>query len=167
MRIVSYIILGILILVFFTSLNNYNTGVDIVDYQLRSFYHANFEHLAANAISFISLSFIEDIVGSARFLFMMIFIWIVSSFLLYLYQKIFPSRKIYTVGFSGVIFGLMVVYFTLLNQSPGITMLGLIISILPQLVVPGISTEGHICGIIAGVIYVLLFPIDNRLKIRR
>jgi rhomboid domain-containing protein 1 len=75
---------------------------------------------------------------------------------------VIPSRKIYTVGFSGVIFGLLVLYYSLLNQSPGVTLIGLIISIIPQLTIPGISSEGHFAGIIAGVMYILLFPIKNK-----
>lgn len=157
MRIVSYIILGIIVIVFFTKLNFYNTNYEILNYPLRAFYHANISHLFANAISFYSLSFIEDIMGSAKFLFAMLFIWIVSSIMLYVYHRIFPSRKVLTVGFSGVIFGLIVIYYTLLNNAPGITTLGLIVSILPQLLVPGISFEGHVCGILAGVLYVLIF----------
>ena len=161
MRIVSIIILGIIVIVFFTSLNSFNTGKDIIDYHLRSFYHANIGHLLANAVSFYSLSFIENIMGSPQFLLAMVFIWIVSSMLLYLYHLIVPSRKVYTVGFSAVIFGLIVIYFSLLNKSPGITMVGLIISILPQILVPGISYEGHICGVIAGILYVLIFPVKK------
>jgi membrane associated rhomboid family serine protease len=161
MRIVSCIILGIIIIVFFTSLNNFNTGKDIIDYPLRAFYHANIEHLLANAVSLYTLSFIENVMGSPQFLIAMVFIWIVSSMLLYVYHLIFPSRKIYTIGFSGVIFGLIIIYFSLLNKGAGITIAGLVISILPQILVPGISWEGHICGIIAGFIYILLFPVTK------
>lgn len=164
MRIVSYIILGIMVIVFFTSLNLYSTKSDIVDYPLRAFYHANISHLIANAISFYSLSFIEDSMGSMRFLFAMIFIWIVSSFILYGIHKAMPSRKKLTVGFSGVIFGLIVIYYTMLNKSPGITFAGLLISILPQLLAPGISFEGHLSGIIAGIIYVVIFPVKKSIK---
>lgn len=153
--------LGIIVVIFFTPVNFYDTGKDIIDYPLRSFYHANIAHLVANGISLYSLSFIENVIGSTQFFFAIIFIWIVSSLLLYLTHKIFPSRKVYTVGFSAVIFGLIVVYFTLLNQSPAVTLTGLVISIIPQLAVPGISFEGHLCGIVAGIIYVLLFPVKK------
>ena len=121
MRIVSYIILGIIVLVYFSSLNMYDTGSEFLNYQLRTAYHANTEHLLANAVSFFALSFMEDVIGSKQFLIAIIFIWIVSSTLLYLYHKIFPSRKVYTVGFSGVIFGLFVVYYSLLGSSTSVT----------------------------------------------
>lgn len=162
MRIVSYIILGIIILVFF-SVNNYSSGNDLIDYPLRSFYHADMSHLIANGISFLALSFMEEIIGWDQLLLAILFIWIFSSILLYLYHFLFPSRKVYTVGFSGVIFGLIVVYYSLLGQSAGVNILGLIISILPQLTMIGISFEGHLAGIIAGVLYIMLFPpVDKR-----
>lgn len=161
MRIVSYIILGIIVIIFFTKLNNFNTGNELLNYHLRSLYHANMSHLIANGVSFYALSFIENIMGSAQFLFAMIFIWIASSILLYLYHLFVPSRKVYTIGFSAVVFGLIVIYYSLLGTSPGITLAGLAISILPQILVPGISYEGHICGVIAGVLYVMLFPVGK------
>ena len=161
MQYLSYIILGMMILIYFSSLNFYDTNNEALNYLARSFYHANLEHLIANGVSFYMLSPIENTMGTGPFLFMLIFIWVVSSMLLYLYHSIFPSRKVYTVGFSAVIFGMFVVYYTLLNKSPGVTVAGLLISIVPQLFVPGISYEGHICGIIAGLIYVLLFPVDK------
>lgn len=160
MNILTYIILAILIIIFFT-MDFYDSGYDIIDYPIRAFYHADIDHLIANSISLYSLSFIENIIGTAQFLFAITFIWIVSSMLLYIEHIILPSRKVYTVGFSGVIFGLIVIYFTLLNQSPAITFTGLTISILPQLFVHGISFEGHLFGIIAGILYVILFPVNK------
>ncbi|XWV24766.1 mg642 protein [Tupanvirus deep ocean] len=162
MRIITYIILGIIVLIFFSSFNFYDTGYDIVDYPLRSFYHANTSHLIANGISLFALSFMEEIIGWDQFLLAILFIWIVSSILLYIIHIIFPSRKIYTVGFSAVIFGLIVIYYSLLNQSAAVTLAGLVISILPQLAIRGISFEGHLAGIIAGVIYVVLFPVKRK-----
>jgi rhomboid domain-containing protein 1 len=164
MNIVTYIILGILITLFFVMKKFYDTGYDIIDYPLHSLYHANLEHLIANGISFYSLSFIEGIMGSKQFLFAIVFIWIVSSILLYIEHTIVRSRKVYTVGFSAVIFGLIVVYYSLLNQSPAITFTGLTISILPQLFVPNVSFDGHMCGIIAGILYVFLFPVNKKIN---
>lgn len=157
MRTVTYIILAIMAIVFFTSLNHYDINNDLLNYQLRTMYHANMEHLVANAISFFFLSSIENIIGSGQFLIAIAFIWILSGLMLYFVHWVFPSRKVYTVGFSGVVFGLFVVYFYLLSKSPLASVAGLVISILPQLFVRGISFEGHLTGIIAGIIYVLIF----------
>lgn len=161
MKLVTYIILGIIVIIYMSPLNFYNTENELVNYAIRPFYHANLTHLLANSISLYNLSFMEDVIGQSRFFFAMIFIWIVSTIILYLIHMMVPSRKIYTVGFSGVIFGLIVIYYSLLNQNPGVTLAGLTISILPQLAIPGISFEGHLSGIIAGVLYVILFPLKH------
>ncbi|AEX61833.1 putative rhomboid protein [Megavirus courdo7] len=150
-----------MVVIYFSPANFYDTSNELVNYSLRTYYHANIEHLIANSISLYYLSFLEDLLGHTQFAIAIIFIWLVSSMILYIIHAIMPSRKVYTVGFSGVIFGLIVIYYFSLNQNPGITMTGLIISILPQLVVPGISFEGHLSGIIAGVIYVTLFPVKK------
>lgn len=164
---VSYIILAIMFLVYLTPLNNLNLSSDLLNYPLRAFQHANIQHIGANAISFFSLSFMESIMGHGNYLMAIIFIWLVSSFLLYGYHKLVPSRKVKTVGFSGVIFGLIVVYYSLLGTSTAITLAGLAVSIIPQLVVPNISWEGHICGIIAGFLYVKFFPIKAMAQINK
>ena len=91
------------------------------------------------------------------------FIWIVSSVLLYIYHIIFPSRKVYTVGFSGVIFGLIVVFYSLMNYSHREMLLPLAAAIVPQLFTLGISYEGHIAGIIAGFLYLYFFPFSKTL----
>lgn len=160
MRVVSYTIIAILLITYFT-INMRSTGNDLIDYPLRNIYHADLYHLLANSVSFFALSFMEEIIGWQKFLFAIIFIWVLSSVILYAIHALFPSRKVVTVGFSGVIFGLAVIYYTLLGQSTYVNAIGLFASIVPQLMVPGISFEGHLSGIIAGFIYVWLFPVDK------
>lgn len=166
MRVVTITILAILVLVYLSPINFYDTGLELFDYQIRAFYHANMTHLLANSISFLVLSTMEDSLGWKNYLFMIIFIWLTSSTILYLIHIVFPSRKVYTVGFSGVIFGMIVVYFTMLGANTGLAIGGLLISILPQLFIPGVSFEGHLAGIVAGLFYVLLFPTDKKLTSR-
>ena len=163
MRVFTIIILIIIAIIFSTNIQ-YNTGQDAIDYPIRAFYHADLQHLLANGISLYNLSFMEDVLGRTKFLSAILFIWIVSSLLLYLFHTLIPSRKVYTIGFSGVIFGLIVVYFSLLGNK-NIGLAGLIISILPQIFVPGISFEGHLAGIISGIIYITIFPLNKTLKI--
>lgn len=157
MQIVSYIIIGIIIIIFITPLNNTNTTNEILNYLLHTAYHANISHIVANILTFYGLSFIENIMGHYTFLLAILFIWIVSSIMLYTYHSLFPSRKVYTIGFSGVIYGLIVVYISLLGKESDISIFDLIGSLIPQLFVPHISTEGHFFGIIAGFLYVMLF----------
>ena len=48
-----------------------------------------------------------------------------------------------------------------LGKNKGITIAGLLLSIIPQLFVPGISYEGHICGVIAGFAYIAYVHAKN------
>ena len=156
MDLVTISILAILFLVYFTA-NNKNTGNEVLNYHLRTAYHADLRHLAANSISFFALSNLERAIGWDKYLGAVIFIWVVSSMLLYVYHVMFPSRKIYTIGFSSVVFGLTVVYAATLKNNPGMSIAGLVATIVPQIFVPGISFEGHAAGIIAGIIFISLF----------
>lgn len=163
MRVVTITIIGLMVLIYISPFNMHDFGPLIIDAPSRTFYHANWEHLIANSISFFALSFMEEKLGSVRYLFAILFIWVVSTLILYTIFWIFPSRRAYTVGFSGVVFGLSVLYFTMLGASPGISILGLAVTLIPQLFVPGISWEGHLAGIIAGLLYVLIFPFHERI----
>lgn len=163
-RLVTYIIIVIIAMVFLLMPSCYDTKVELLNYLVRSFCHADAQHLLINAISFYNLTYIESAIGSAQFGFAIFFIWIVSSVLLWLVHKMIPSRKVTTVGFSGVIFGLIIVYFNLLGTNSTITIVGLLVSIIPQFFMPRISFEGHLCGIVAGVIYCLLFKPKQHLK---
>lgn len=155
--ILTYVIIFILVLIFFSGINYYNTQNEPTNYILRSLYHANIEHLAINMFSLYNLSYVETAVGRTQFVFAIVFIWLVSSLLLYFIHIIFPSRKVYTVGFSGVIFGLAVVFYSLLGETTTITLTRLLVGIIPQFFMQGISFEGHLSGIIAGVLYVIFF----------
>lgn len=157
MYVVTFVILGILFLVYLSALNLKDTGVEFFDYYLRVGYHVNMSHLLANAVSFIILSPMEEILGWQKFLFAIIFIWLISTLILYTIHVVIPSRKIPTVGFSGVIFGLMVIYLSLLNKDQMLSIVALVASIIPQIFVKGISFEGHLSGIIAGFIFVKFF----------
>ena len=141
---------------FFTKMGS--TNYTYVNYLLRDLYHANLIHLISNMLSFYFLSPLEDIMGHGRYLFSIIFIWILSTTIFYFYQKTTGQMDKITVGFSGVIFGLFVVYLSYLGRGASKYNIGILIAILaPQFFMPGISVSGHICGMIAGFIYVALF----------
>lgn len=146
-----------MVIIFITPLNNSNTSSEIGNYLLRTAYHADLTHLLGNMLTFYGLSFIENVMGHYNFLIAVLFIWIVSSIMLYTYHSIFPSKKVYTIGFSGVIYGLIVVYISLLGNSSRISIIDLVGSLIPQLFIPQISIAGHFFGIVAGIFYVLIF----------
>jgi rhomboid domain-containing protein 1 len=131
-----------------------NTGLGPVDYTLRSFFHANLIHLAANLFTLWQLSDLAKSFTTQQFINLIIMLTILSSSILYLINYLIPSTKTITIGFSGVIFGLFVVSQKLSGYD--LTHIGTknIIQILPQLLIPGISFWGHLSGIISGFIYI-------------
>lgn len=157
MKWISYLIIFIMVIIFLSPYNFYDTSIEPVDYILRSTYHSNIEHLAINLFSLYNLSFIEEVIGGGPFLVAIIFIWLFSSILLYFYHKLVPSRKAYTVGFSGVIFGLVVIYYFLMDMEQTEMITHLLLAIVPQLFISGISIEGHISGIVSGFVFVGLY----------
>ena len=157
MYVVTYVILGILFLIYLSEYNMQDTGIEIYDYYIRTMYHVNMSHLLANSVSLIILSPMEDILGWQKFLFAIIFIWIISVFILIVIHQAVPSRKVPTYGFSGVIFGLMVIYLYLLNRDEMLSIVALVASVIPQIFIQGISFEGHLSGIIAGFMFVKFF----------
>lgn len=169
-RYITILIILILIVIYFT-VNFASTGIDFLDYQLRGLYHANLYHLLANSVSFIALSGLESAVGSMYYLLIIIFIFVVSNILLFILHAAVPNLKVLTVGFSGAVFGLAVVYaYVMSKRNRGnfiVLLLPLLISLVPQFFVPNISIEGHICGIIAGLLCVLIIKYVMKDKIIR
>lgn len=153
---ITIIILCTLILIFVFHLERESNN-EVLNYGLRAFYHANTQHLVANGISLVLLSTVETALGWQKFLSIILFLWVASTFFLYITHLIIPSIKVKTIGFSGVIYGLYVVYFSLLGQTKYVNLGILIASIVPQFFVKGISVEGHLCGILAGLVCVGLF----------
>lgn len=158
MKWVTYLIIGIMVLVFISPINFFDTGNDPVDYLLRTAYHANLTHLIVNMISFYYLSFIEVEIGWPLFIVAIVFIWIVSSMMLYFYHQFVPSQKVYTVGFSGVVFGLVVIYYFMMDIDRKPVFRDLFIGLVAQLFIPDISVAGHFFGIVAGFLFVGIFP---------
>lgn len=132
-----------------------DSGVGPIDYTLRSFFHANFLHLAANLFTLWQLSDLGKSFTTMQFINLIILLTIMSSLILYLINIIIPSTKTITVGFSGVIFGLFVISQKLSGHD--LTHIGTknFLEILPQLLIPGISFWGHLSGIISGFIYIM------------
>lgn len=160
MQKISIIIISIITLIFIFNIKLNNNTYDIINYATRSFYHADVGHLIANMFSLLSLSQIESKLGTFKYVELIFLLWIISSLLLLLIQK-FITKKVYTIGFSAVIYGMIVVYYVLFGIRSTQAATYLIISILPQLYIQGISFEGHLSGIIAGLICVKVLSLDK------
>ena len=124
-------------------------------YLVRSFQHANWFHLFANLWGLSQLSELEKKLPISTLIQLTLYSWIVTSLGLWFWHQLVGSNRV-TVGFSGVIFSLMVVlqYTRSLNWQYSVWYM--IREIVPQLLIPGISFWGHLIGILTGVGYIFL-----------
>lgn len=130
---------------------------------LRQLYHSlthgNLLHLAINLYTFYQLSILETQLGSKNYFILLIAILFLSSGIYLLMNKLLYGNKIVcSVGFSGVLFGLIVWSRFIMNGSFNTTDMKmlLVLLILPTLRNPQISFMGHLSGLLAGLI---LWPI--------
>lgn len=154
MQIITLIIIFIVTLIYFSRYNLKMFRGDLTNYMVGPLYHANMSHLLANMTSLFFLSRVEQSIGWGTYIEAILFIWVVSSLLLFTLHNLVPAMKVKTVGFSGIIFGLIVVNYVLSGMRSTTAAKYLILSIIPQIMIPNISVEGHFCGILAGLIYV-------------
>jgi len=125
---------------------------------LRTLAHGDFLHLLANLFGLWKVRGLSESFTWWQTLIMILFIWVASTLGLYLIKMIGGKGDgRITIGFSGVLFGLFVVYYYLQSNNMSGVLLTLFQGILPHLLVPGISFEGHLAGILAGWLYTTLF----------
>lgn len=154
------IIITIILFVIYFTVNKKRFSNKIIDNATSDLYHADMQHLIINLFSFILISPMETILGGKLFLLIIIFIWLVNTLIITLLQSTVPKFNRYSLGFSGVVIGLMVVYAWLLYKNKNTAYLNiglLLLSIIPQFFSKGISFEGHLSGFVAGLIAIFAF----------
>lgn len=154
MKIVSLIIAIFLIILHLTSNDDLPT-ICVNGFQnsmKRNFYHVDSSHLYINLLTFKIMSRIETQIGSQQYLMLLLSILIISTILDYVVTLIFPKLKC-SIGFSGILFGLLAWEMLTLNEfSPYIFILLAINVISPTVRNPSASLLGHGIGAIAGII---------------
>lgn len=123
--------------------------------------HGGFEHIAANLLSFINIgSYCELNTGKKPYSIAIFLSMLLSG----LFVTFFSDNYGYTVGFSGVVFGILGYFAVLLYRDDGqwdSSDLYLIARmIIPNIIIsfmPGVSLPGHAGGFLGGIIAGLLF----------
>jgi membrane associated rhomboid family serine protease len=137
--------------------------------------HGGWGHLIANTIPLLILGFLMTLLGMTRFITATAIIWIVGGFGTWL---IAPTGPV--IGASGLIMGylsfLIVFGFftrTFWQIAVGVVVFlyygTLLLGVFPFLVGPHVSWQGHLCGVVAGVLaaYTLSTPQRKRRELRR
>jgi len=136
-----------------------------------AWFHMGILHILLNMMSFLPLgSSLEKTLGTIRYAYLILLVSILNSFIhifisyLLFYNPFYSTSFIYecSVGFSGVIFTLLVIN---LHSSTEQTrsLFGIIkvpssfyawvLLVVLQLIMPGVSFLGHLSGIISGYLY--------------
>lgn len=125
-----------------------------LNYLLRVFFHGNLIHLTMNMITLWQLRRLSQLMSEKDFIKMLVFLWFFSSLFLYVINNVVPSTKSISIGFSGILFGMVLIMQFLYTKDLFNVSSGLILTIIPQLLIPQISFLGHLSGILAGILYV-------------
>ena len=116
------------------------------------FFHVDFLHITLNMISLLVIGrLVEPALGKARYLALFLVSGLGGSVAAYL----FANPQTASVGASGAIFGLFGAYFVIArraaaNTSGILVLIG--VNIAYSFIVPGISWQAHIGGLVTGVV---------------
>lgn len=124
-----------------------------------AFVHYDLIHILMNSASFWSLKLLEK-QGIFEYMKMIVIIAIAAGFLDSIIRRSFlPDREVYSIGFSGVVCGLMTIM-TLYTSSINFFGFNLPWSFAPffyilltQLIIPHASFIGHLSGVLVGFMY--------------
>ena len=125
-----------------------------------AFMHASLQHILANMYSFYNLgSYCEHFTTRMKYIVALIASLIGSSLMVLNYS----NPQVYTVGFSGVVFGVLGFYAVCLYKNDGRLdeyeknyLIRVILSNVIVSLMPGVSWQGHLGGFIGGFISALI-----------
>ena len=130
-------------------------GSDLLSTFSRNFIHVDPLHLIINLYGFYQLANLEFSLGSIHYLSLIFLLAIIQTILEHLYQTITPFPTNCSIGFSGILFGILTFIFFKKAINPKL-LLALFVSILSSSATdPQISLIGHLFGLIAGLLVVV------------
>lgn len=124
----------------------------IKDVFLSNFVHLDTAHLISNLYALYALSRVEKQMGYKSFIWLFIFILLLNTLLEFVVKKMFSNVNC-SIGFSGVLFGLMTWEITSNNEVDIQIILAIIATVLSSSFGKNnISLVGHFIGAISGII---------------
>ena len=112
---------------------------------IRMFLHADPVHLLLNLYGFYHISKALHLIDREHLIFPVVLINLILDYLVYGYGY---SRC--SIGFSGVIFGLITYLLLKISYSDLIFNVGLLLY--PSIIFPRISLSGHLIGVVSGLL---------------
>lgn len=135
-------------------------GKDIMSIFTSNFVHLDPYHLMSNLFALYALSRVEQQIGAKKFIGLIIFLLIFTTFVEVLVHKIYTQIPC-SIGFSGVLFGIMAWELVTNRELDLILVLAIIIMVaVPSIQSEKVSLLGHAVGAIGGAVGGLIW---NRL----
>jgi membrane associated rhomboid family serine protease len=126
-------------------------GKDLLSVFYSNFVHLELYHLIGNVIGLYVLSRVEEEIGAKKFAILISFLLIFNTIVESSIHKIFPNTTC-TIGFSGVIFGILTWELITTKQIDFLAILSLLSMILlPISHTSNVSLSSHIIGSIGGI----------------
>ena len=164
---VSLIIAILLVIINFGTQNNIANIANICENNFlnsifRNFYHVNTAHLIINLFSFYVLSEVEILIGSGQYIILLLTILLISSILDFIITLLFPNITC-SIGFSGILFGLLAWEMMALHNFNFFVLMLLIFNVItPTMINPRASLIGHSIGAFSGVIAFFFFTLSSK-----
>lgn len=134
-----------------TAIKTIPCGNDVMSSFFSNFVHVDSYHLMSNLIALYALSRVERDIGVKKFIGLILFLLIFNTIAETIIHKAYPQMKC-SIGFSGVLFGIMTWEIITKKDLDFILILSIVIMVIPSVQNPKVSFTGHAVGAIAGVI---------------
>lgn len=121
-----------------------------------TFVHGDIYHLLTNGITLYNLLDLENRLSPQMFLLVVVFLTVVTNFI----HKAIDDKC--SVGFSGVLFGLVTIRLGLDGFSTDMLIELAILLISPSLFSQNVSFTGHLAGVIAGLLLLVPLALNQR-----
>lgn len=137
-------------------------GKDILQVFMSNFVHIDTVHLISNLFALYAISRVEEHMGFQSFIWLVIFLLSFNTLVEYIAHKIWEDMKC-SIGFSGVLFGLMTWELITTRKLD----LELFLAIFVTVVAPSIDNEklslsGHAIGAVSGVLGGIIWKFINK-----
>lgn len=134
------------------------------DLFLTNFIHTDIWHLLTNLYGLAVISQIEEKIGTRKFMLLVSFNLVVFVTIDYFYRKI--SKAKCSIGFSGILYGLLLYELLELHKFSVNLVLSIVLFLIAsQITNTSVSLSSHIIGVISGVISTFLMKIESKIKL--
>lgn len=134
----------------------------ISDVFMSNFVHIDAMHLISNLYALYAVSRVEQEMGFQSFIWLLIFLLIVNTLTEFVSKRIWEDMPC-SIGFSGILFGLMTWELVSKREFDVEVFLAIIIMVVgPSLTNKKVSFSGHVIGAVSGIIGGLLWKLINK-----